>query len=49
MNLLAKLEDKLDNEEKLDWIFKLRPQIAMKYFTLVPLNLLQSDKIIKRF
>lgn len=49
VSLLAKLEDKNGIDDKLDWILRIRPEIAMRLFQSTPLNLLQSDKIIKKF
>lgn len=49
VNLLTKFEDKSALYDRLDWILRLRPEIAMSFFAMVPLHFIQPDEIIKKF
>lgn len=49
VQLLTKFEDRNEVYDKLEWILRLKPETAMSFFAMVPLNFIQPDEIIKKF
>jgi hypothetical protein len=43
VRLLTKFDDRNEVLEKLEWILRLKPEVAMNFFEMVPLNFIQPD------
>lgn len=48
VTLLNKFNDQKGLLDRMGWILRLKPEIAMNFFTMVPLNFIPPDEIIKK-